>query len=73
MGLEVARFKTGTPPRIDGRTVDFQKVERQDGDVSNYRFAAYARELIPEQRPCWITWAGKDLKSVVLKLSLIHI
>ena len=67
LGLEVARFKTGTPPRIDGRTVDFQKVERQDGDVSNYRFSAYAREPIPEQRPCWITWAGKDLKSVVLE------
>ena len=67
LGLEVARFKTGTPPRIDGRTVDFQKVERQDGDISNYRFSAYAREPIPEQRPCWITWAGKDLKSVVLE------
>ena len=67
LGLEVARFKTGTPPRIDGRTVDFEKVDRQDGDPSDYRFAAYAREPIPEQRPCWITWAGKGLKSVVLE------
>ncbi|MBM4183403.1 MAG: tRNA uridine-5-carboxymethylaminomethyl(34) synthesis enzyme MnmG [Gemmatimonadetes bacterium] len=65
LGLEVARFKTGTPPRIDGRTVDFTKVERQDGETPTYRFAAYAEEVFPEQRPCWITWAGAGLKSLV--------
>jgi tRNA uridine 5-carboxymethylaminomethyl modification enzyme len=65
LGLEVARFKTGTPPRIDGRTVDFSRVERQDGDAEAYRFSAYRTEAIPEQRPCWITWAGAGLKDVV--------
>lgn len=65
LGLEVARFKTGTPPRVDGRTVDFSRLERQDGDAPEYRFAAYAREEIPEQRPCWITWTGPGLKSLV--------
>jgi len=65
VGLEVARFKTGTPPRIDGRTVDFSRLERQDGDVTGYRFAAYAEEASPEQRPCWITWTGPGLKSLV--------
>ncbi|MDH3270861.1 MAG: tRNA uridine-5-carboxymethylaminomethyl(34) synthesis enzyme MnmG [Gemmatimonadota bacterium] len=65
LGLQVARFKTGTPPRIDGRSVDFDRVQRQDGDPEAYRFAAYHREEIPEQRPCWITYAGADLKKVV--------
>ncbi len=65
LGLEVARFKTGTPPRVDGRTVDLDRLERQDGDGLPYRFAAYVREEVPEQRPCWITWAGDGLKRVV--------
>jgi tRNA uridine 5-carboxymethylaminomethyl modification enzyme len=65
LGLEVARFKTGTPPRVDGRTVDFSNLERQDGDTPGYRFSAYAEEAIPEQRPCWITWTGAGLREVV--------
>ena len=65
LGLEVARFKTGTPPRIDGRTVDYDRVERQDGDPNPQRFANYNEEIVPEQRPCWITWAGDGLKKVV--------
>ena len=44
-GLEVARFKTGTPPRVDGRTVDFARCERQDGDADAdaFRFCCYVR------------------------------
>ncbi len=64
-GLETARFKTGTPPRIDGRSVDFSRTERQDGDSEDFRFSGYIEEAVPEQRPCWITWAGPELKAVV--------
>jgi len=65
VGLTVARFKTGTPPRIDGRSVDWDKVERQDGDLENYRFSFHERVERPQQVPCWITWAGADLKDVI--------
>jgi tRNA uridine 5-carboxymethylaminomethyl modification enzyme len=64
-GLEVARFKTGTPPRVDGRTVDFSRVEEQPGDDADYRFSAYRAEALLEQRSCWITWTGPALKAVV--------
>ena len=67
LGLEVRRFKTGTPPRVDGRSVDFAKTERQDGDDIPYRFAAYAQETVPAQVPCWITYSGNGLKDVVLR------
>jgi tRNA uridine 5-carboxymethylaminomethyl modification enzyme len=66
-GLEIARFKTGTPPRIDGRTVDFGQLQRQDGETEDYRFSAYSREVVPEQRPCWVTWTGPELRDLVLR------
>lgn len=74
-GLEVARFKTGTPPRIDGRTVDFTKVNTQRGHPEDFRFSLYTREEVPEQRECWVTWTGDGLKGVVqenLKKSALY-
>ena len=65
LGLTVSRFKTGTPPRIDGRTVDWSKVERQDGDGIDYRFSFYERVVLPRQLPCWITWAGPAVKEII--------
>jgi len=59
LGLTVSRFKTGTPPRVDGRTVDWSKVERQDGDAADYRFSFYERGERPRQLPCWITWGDR--------------
>jgi tRNA uridine 5-carboxymethylaminomethyl modification enzyme len=65
MGLTVSRFKTGTPPRVDGRTVDWSKLERQDGDRTHYRFSSYERVELPRQLPCWITWAGEPVKAII--------
>ena len=65
LGLTVSRFKTGTPPRVDGRSVDWSKVERQDGDGTDYRFSFYDRAELPRQLPCWITWAGEEVKEII--------
>src|SRR5215471_15189246 len=65
IGLIVSRFKTGTPPRVDGRSVDWSKVERQDGENEGYRFSFYERVELPRQVPCWITWAGEPVKEII--------
>src|SRR6266568_777259 len=65
LGLTTLRFKTGTPPRVDGRSVDWSKVERQDGDGDEYRFSFYERAALPRQVPCWITWAGEAVQAIV--------
>jgi len=65
IGLTVSRFKTGTPPRIDGRSVDWSKVERQDGDTPGFRFSFHERVERPRQVPCWITWAGDEVKEII--------
>ncbi len=65
IGLTVDRFKTGTPPRIDGRSVDFSELERQDGEVDGFGFSSYESGDRPEQRPCWVTWAGREVKSII--------
>lgn len=66
-GLKLARFKTGTPPRVDGRSVDLSRCERQDGDREPFRFSFYAREPMLRQLPCWITWSGQGLKDIVTR------
>lgn len=65
LGLTVSRFKTGTPPRVDGRTVDWAKVERQNGEGEGFRFSFYERTELPRQVPCWITWAGEAVKQII--------
>src|SRR5258707_245485 len=65
IGLTVARFKTGTPPRVDGRSVNWSRVERQDGDTAEFRFSFHERVERPRQVPCWITWAGEEVKDII--------
>ena len=56
LNLPVGRLKTGTPPRIDGRSIDFSVMQRQPGDEPTPVFSFLGRrEQHPEQRPCWIT------------------
>ena len=74
-GLETARFKTGTPPRIDGRSVDYSVLERQDSEIEDFDFSWSAywpsprrvgdRTRNPEQLPCWITHVEEPAKALV--------
>ena len=65
IGLTVSRFKTGTPPRVDGRSVDWSQLTRQDGEDDLHRFSFYERVDRPRQVPCWITWAGEPVKDII--------
>ncbi len=67
IGLTVARFKTGTPPRIDGRFVNYSRTERQDSELADfsYSWSAFAAAPEREQLPCWITHAGAATKQIV--------
>jgi tRNA uridine 5-carboxymethylaminomethyl modification enzyme len=65
LGFTVKRFKTGTPPRIDGRTVDMPQLHRQDGDTQPYWFSFYERSPHPTQLPCYLTHTGRALRDIV--------
>jgi len=65
LGFTVSRFKTGTPPRVDGRTVTWAQLERQDGEAADYRFSFYEHVERPRQLPCWMTWAGEEVKGII--------
>ena len=65
LGLEVARFKTGTPPRVDGRSVDLGRMEVQPGESPEYRLSAWERAPLLPQLPCWIAWTGEPLTEIV--------
>ncbi len=59
LGFELARFKTGTPPRLNGRTIDFARTELQPGDDEPSPFSFLTDHLAVEQMPCWITYTNE--------------
>ena len=65
IGLTLSRFKTGTPPRIDGRTADLDGLDRQDGETEPYWFSVYERSPHPRQLPCYLTWTTGRLRDLV--------
>lgn len=62
LGFESGRMKTGTPPRVDGRSLDYSKMEVQHGDENPEKFS-YSDSTTPlkQQRTCWITYTNKDV------------
>ena len=61
MGFEAGRMKTGTPPRVDGRSLDYTKMEEQWGDEVRGRFSYTDVDLPQNQRCCWITYTNSDV------------
>jgi tRNA uridine 5-carboxymethylaminomethyl modification enzyme len=64
-GFELVRFKTGTPPRVHGDTIDFSKTEIQPGDEKP-KFFSYDTEYSDnEQLPCWLTYTSEDTHRII--------
>ena len=60
LGFEAGRMKTGTPPRIDGRSLDYSKMELQEGDENPSKFSFTDTRALQGQRPCWITYTNTE-------------
>ncbi|MFM1894796.1 MAG: hypothetical protein RIQ90_1962 [Bacteroidota bacterium] len=58
LGFESGRMKTGTPPRVDGRSLDYSKMERQDGDLNPDKFSYWDTKPLEKQLPCYITYTN---------------
>lgn len=67
LGIEMYRFKTGTPARIDRRSIDFTRMEEQFGDekVVPFSFTTNPEELIKEQVSCWLTYTNQQTHEII--------
>ena len=65
IGLRLARLKTGTPPRLDARTIDFDSLEIQPGDDPATPFSFISPGITSGQVPCWITWTNSRTHEII--------
>jgi tRNA uridine 5-carboxymethylaminomethyl modification enzyme len=65
LGFESDRLKTGTPPRIDGRSLDYSKMEEQKGDDEIVGFSFLETEKPKQQKSCWITYTNQKVHDVL--------
>lgn len=66
LGIRSGRMKTGTPVRIDRRTVDFSLAERQDGDDTYHRFSFMSEPRKLQQLPCWMFKTNKEVHDILV-------
>ena len=67
LGFEAGRMKTGTPPRVDGRTLDYSKMEEQPGDDNVVGFSYMPTKKPTKQRSCYITYTSKEVHKILEK------
>ncbi len=65
LGFEAARMKTGTPPRVDGRSIDYSKTEEQPGDTNPGKFSYTDTPKLQGQRSCHITYTNSDTHEIL--------
>lgn len=65
LGFEYGRMKTGTPPRVDGRSLNYEVMEVQDGDVSPKKFSFSNTQPLKKQRPCHITYTNSKTHEIL--------
>ena len=65
LGFEVGRLKTGTPPRINGRTVDYSKLTPQPGDEPPVPFSHFTEKIAQKQLPCWLTYTNEKTHEII--------
>jgi len=65
LGFHSSRMKTGTPVRVDGRTIDFSKMEEQKGDENPGNFSFLKKHSLNKQRSCWITYTSPKVHDIL--------
>ena len=65
LGLELGRFKTGTPARVSRRSIDFSKMIIQPGDDKPHTFSFISPRAMREQLPCWLTYSNEETHRVI--------
>lgn len=65
LGVKLMRFKTGTPARVDSRTVDFSKMSIQPGDDETHNFSFLSECVTREQVPCWLTYTNEQTHEII--------
>ena len=65
LGFSVRRFKTGTPARVDARTIDFSVLERQDGETDVYPFSIMTDGVPKKQTPCYLTYTNERTHEII--------
>ena len=64
-GFRLERFKTGTPPRLNSRTIDYSQAEEQPGDAEPEPFSYMTDKIAQEQLPCWITYTNNNVHQLI--------